>query len=186
MLLFWQERRNFLVEGFRLRRSHVLGDDAPLPVDQKCDRQSQDSSVSLAGLCISHYHGIIHVELTVEIADRLRSIVHRNADDLQAAVCIFLLQFDKMRGFLAARIAPGCPEIEQYDFPAIGRESEWCAIQLWKHEIGREKMLFRDSCFRVGSTIRADVNAGENRGGENRQHNPLDGRTQNYSPLVVG
>jgi len=122
MLLFRQESGDFLAEGLGVRRSRVFGGDSPLPVQQKYDRQSQYSSVGLAGLRISHDHGIIHVESPVEVTDGLGSVVHRNTDDLQAAVRVLLLKFDKMWSLLAARNTPGCPEVEQHDFAAIGRE----------------------------------------------------------------
>ena len=38
----------------------------------------------------------------VERANGLGAVVHRDADNLQAAIAIFLLQFHKVRGFLAA------------------------------------------------------------------------------------
>src|SRR5690348_11796691 len=101
----------------------MLSNNVPVPVQQKCDRQSQHSSIGLAGLGISHHYGIIHVKLPVEVADGVGSIIHRHTDNLQAAVGVGSLQFDKVRSFFAARLAPGCPEIEEYNFATISRES---------------------------------------------------------------
>src|SRR5690349_7613499 len=101
----------------------MFGDDPAVPVQKKCDWQSQHSSISLAGLGISHHYGIIHAELPVEVADGVGSVIHRHADDLQAVVRVGSLQFDKVRSFFAAGLAPCCPEIEEHNFATISRES---------------------------------------------------------------
>src|SRR5437588_11689540 len=98
----------------------MLGADPAIAPDQECDRQSEHSSIEFTGLGRAHYDRVVHLEALVEVAYRFRSIIHGNADDLQALRAIFVLQFAEMRNLVAARIAPGCPEIQQDDLAPIG------------------------------------------------------------------
>src|SRR5450631_1189117 len=119
--------------------SDMFGVDASIAVNQKRDRQSQNATVQLSSLRSAHYDGIVHVELLVERAYGFDAVVHRDADDLQAAIAVPLLQFYEVRDLLAAGIAPRRPEIEQNDFAAIGRQTQIWTVRLRKSEIRREK-----------------------------------------------
>jgi hypothetical protein len=117
--------------------SDMFGVDASIAVNQKRDRQSQNATVQLSSLRSAHYDGIVHVELLVERAYGFDAVVHRDADDLQAAIAVPLLQFYEVRDLLAAGIAPRRPEIEQNDFAAIGRQTQIWSVRLRKSEIRR-------------------------------------------------
>jgi len=121
--------------------SDMFGVDASIAVNQKRDRQSQNTTVQLSSLSTAHYDGIVHVELLGERADGVGAIVHGDADDLQAAVTVALLQFYEMGNFLAARIAPGRPEIEKNDFAAVCRQAKIMSVELRKGEIRCGKVL---------------------------------------------
>src|SRR5579863_9206839 len=95
-----------------------------IAIDQKGDRQTQNSAVFFSDLCIAHYDGIVHVKLPVEGECRVRTIVHGHADNLKTSAAIFLLQFDEMWRFDAARLTPAGPKIEKYHFAAIGRKAK--------------------------------------------------------------
>src|SRR5579864_2286536 len=102
----------------------MFGSDAPVPPDQECDRQSQNSPIKLSRFRIAHHHRIIHLEALVELAHGFWSVIHGNADDLQALAAILILQFNEMRDLVAAGIAPGCPEIQENDFASIRGETQ--------------------------------------------------------------
>ena len=119
----------------------MLGVDASIAVDQKCNRQSQNATVQRACLRRAHHDGIVHVELPRERADGVGAVVHGDADDLQAAAGELLLQFHEMGNFFTAEIAPGRPEIEQNNFAAIGGKPKIVSVELRKREIRRGKVL---------------------------------------------
>src|SRR5450755_355073 len=134
-----QEVLYLFLEDGGIGGSNVLGVNAAVAVNQKGNGQSQNATVQLSSLRSAHYDGIVHVELLVERAYGLDAVVHRDADDLQAAIAVPLLQFYEVRDLLAAGIAPRRPEIEQNDFAAIGRQTQIWTVRLRKSEIRREK-----------------------------------------------
>src|ERR1700751_3802782 len=75
------------------------------------------------------------MKLLIEGASRLRAVVHRYTDNLQAAVAVLLLQLDQMRSLDAARLAPACPEIQQDHFAPIGGSPKILSVQFWQGEI---------------------------------------------------
>ena len=91
----------------------VFGVYAAVASDHESDRQSENSSIKLADLRISHYHRIVDFELPVEVVNRFRTIVHGNANDLEAPVAQLALQSDEMRDLFPAGLAPGRPEIQK-------------------------------------------------------------------------
>ena len=103
----------------------MLGANPAIACDQECDRQSENSSVKLTGFRGAHHHRVIHFELLVEVAHRFGSIIHGNADDLQALAAVLVLQFDEMRNLVPAGRAPGCPEIHKNHLAPIGGEIEF-------------------------------------------------------------
>src|SRR5208337_1903625 len=115
-----------------IRRAKVLSFDPAIAADEESDRQAEHSPVKLSSLCIAHGNRIVHVKSLVELADRGRSVIHGNANDLQALMPIFVLQFDEMRNFLPTRVAPGCPEVEENHFAAVGGEIERLSGQFGK------------------------------------------------------
>src|ERR1017187_1265545 len=134
-----QEALYLFLEDGGIGGSNVLGANTAVAVNQKGNRQSQNATVQLSSLRSAHYDGIVHVESLVERAYGVDAVVHRDADDLQAAIAVPLLQFDEVRDLLAAGIAPRRPEIEQHDFAAIGRQTQIWSVRLRKSEIWREK-----------------------------------------------
>jgi len=98
---------------------YILGVDLAIAADQESHWQPQNSPICFSSSRIAHDNRIIHLVLLIESAYRLRSVIHGNADDLQTLCAILILYLDKMRNLLAARLAPGCPEIQQNDLAAI-------------------------------------------------------------------
>ncbi len=119
----------------------MFGVDTAIAADKESDWQSQNSSVKFASLGIAHYYRIIQLELLVEVADGFRTIVHGNANNLQALILIFILQFHKMRDFFPAGIAPGCPEVQQNHLAPIVRKTQLLSTQLRKGEVGSQRVL---------------------------------------------
>ena len=97
----------------------LLGDPA-IPADYESDRQSENSAVEFARLCIAHHNRVIHFEALIEVAYSFRPIIHGNADDLQALLAVLILEVDEMWNLVPARIAPGRPEIQKNDLAPIG------------------------------------------------------------------
>src|SRR5579863_1112217 len=98
----------------------MLGTDPAIPPDQECDWQSENSSIAFTRLCIAQHNWVVHFEARVEITHRFRSIVHGNANNLQALATVFILEFDELWNLVPARIAPGCPEVQKDDLAPIG------------------------------------------------------------------
>ena len=119
----------------------MLGVDASVAVDQKRNGQSKNATVQRACLRRSHHDRVVHVELLGERANRVGAVVHGDADDLQAAAGVLLLQFHEMGNLFTTGIAPGGPEIEQNNFAAIGGKPKIVSVELWKDEIRRGKVL---------------------------------------------
>src|ERR1019366_10307346 len=97
--------------------------------------------VKFTNVRVAHGNRIVHVEALVEVADRGRPVVHGNANDLQTLVPVFVLQFDEMWDFLPARVIPGCPEVEENYFAAVGGEIERLSRQFGKREFRSQRML---------------------------------------------
>jgi len=91
MLLTPQLRFDLAVKRRDVRSANVFGTYATVATYQERDRQSENSSVKFTRLCIAHHNRIIHLEALIEVAYRFRSIIHGNADDLQALVAVFVL-----------------------------------------------------------------------------------------------
>lgn len=143
LLTFLELSFDFGLEDHRFGGSDVLAVDPSIATDDERDRESEDSTVEFAGFCVSHHHGIVHVKLLGEWADRIDAVVHRDSDDLQSLICIIVLEFDEVRNFLAAGSTPRCPEIQQDNFAPIRRKLKRFPIKLRKREIGRDRILFR-------------------------------------------
>ncbi len=76
------------------------------------------------------------MKFLVKGANGIGAIIHRDADDLQPAVGILLLQFYEVGDFLAAGITPRRPEIEQNNLSLIRGQSKIVPVELRKREIG--------------------------------------------------
>src|ERR1019366_3319122 len=124
-----------------IRRPNVFGFDPAIAAYEESDRQAEHSPVKFTNLRVAHANRIVHVEALVEVADRGRPVVHGNADDLQALVSIFVLQFHKTRNFVPAGVTPGCPEVEENYFALVGGEIERSSRQFGKREFRSERML---------------------------------------------
>ena len=68
------------------------------------------------------------LELLVEGASRVGTVVHGETDNLQALVAIFLLQFDEMRRLDTAGLAPTRPKVEKNHFAAIRRQAKILSV----------------------------------------------------------
>src|ERR1035441_2684478 len=101
----------------------MLCRNSAITANHECDRQSQNASVRLSYLFIPQSDGVVHLELPVELADRLRIIVHGNADHLQAPLAILVLELHKAGNFISAGRTPRRPEVEQHHFASVDRKS---------------------------------------------------------------
>ena len=69
----------------------ILGRNSAVATNQEGDRQSQHASVRLRYLFIPQRDWIVHLELLIELANRLGVVVHGNANHLQALFAILVL-----------------------------------------------------------------------------------------------
>ena len=115
----------------------MFGADASFAIDDEGNRQAQNSAVKIASLGTAQGHRIVHLELVVKIADRLRAIVHRNAYDLQASFTVFVLQFYEARNFFTAGIAPGGPKVQQNYLAAIDGKAQRVPAYIRKGKVRR-------------------------------------------------
>ena len=141
--MFQQERGYFLVEYVARGSADVFLHDPAIAVEQERYGQSEHSSILFANSGIAHHDGVVHLELLRKRPDRVRAVVHGNADDLKSVGAVFVLQFDKTGNLLTAGNAPRGPEIEKDDLAAIGRQGQCCSIHLRQREVGRKRMLLR-------------------------------------------
>src|ERR1022692_4530733 len=70
--------------------ANVLGIYTTVAADQESDRQSQNSSVKLASRGVPYDYRIVHFETLVEVPNGLWTIVHGNANNLQALISILI------------------------------------------------------------------------------------------------
>ena len=98
----------------------MLGINATITCDEECDWQTENSPIKLTNLRITHHNRIIQIEALTKIAHRPGPVVHRNTDDLQALVSIFVLKIYEARDLFAARITPGSLEVQENDLAAVG------------------------------------------------------------------
>lgn len=130
-----QQNCDFPFKDRDVGSANVFGVDTAIAAYKESDWQSQNSSVKFASLGIAHYYRIIHLELLVEVEDGFRTIVHGNANNLQALISILVLQFHKMRDLFPAGIAPGCPEVQQNHTTPVVRKMELLSTQLRKRKV---------------------------------------------------
>ena len=119
----------------------MFGVDTAVVVYQESDRQSQNSSVKLASRGVTHDDRIVHVETLVELADGFRTIVHGNANNLQALSTILILQFHKVRDLFPAGGTPGCPEVQENQLAPVVGKMKLLSVQLGKGEVRSERVL---------------------------------------------
>ena len=105
----------------------------------------EDSTEALGKLCTAGHHGVVDVKLAAEFFSVCGIVVHRDADDLQAARLIGSLPPHKAWSLFAARRAPAGPEIQQDNFTAIVSHAQRRSVQLrhchvW-HGSGRRAAL---------------------------------------------
>jgi len=126
---------DFLFQDRDVGSPNVFRVDTAIAAYKESDWQSQNSSVKFAGLGIAYYYRIIHLELLVEVADRFRAIVHRNANNPQALISILVLQFHKVWDLLPAGVAPCCPEVQQNHTAPVVRKMKLLPAQLRKRKV---------------------------------------------------
>src|SRR5258705_6583970 len=98
--------------------------DAALRIDHKSSGQGRNAAVRGNHFWRGHDNWIVDSTLLREFQyARRRAIVFGNADNLQVAAVLFL-QRDQFWNFLAARRAPGGPEIHEDNFPAPVRQGQ--------------------------------------------------------------
>src|ERR1035441_1868082 len=108
----------------------MLCRNSAITANHECDRQSQNASVRLSYLFTPQRDGVVHLELLVELADRLRIIVHGNANHLQAPLAILVLELHKVGDFTSAGCTPRRPEVEQYYFASVVGEFQRLVVEI--------------------------------------------------------
>ena len=112
--------------------------NASVPIDHKRRRQRFQTAVLIARLVIAQHDAIVDLSFCDERIDRLPAIVvHRDAEDFEAAVLVFALELREPGDLDHARAAPRCPEIEQHHFALIVGEVNQLAVRILQSEIGR-------------------------------------------------
>ena len=92
--------------------------DIPAPVDEEIHRKAENAAVRPGEADIAHQDGIIHGPLTQERAHRLRIIVKRDGNNLQAVWAISRLPINEPGHLHQARSAPGRPKRQQNNLAA--------------------------------------------------------------------
>jgi hypothetical protein len=139
-------------EHGRICSSDVFGVNAPIASYQECYWQSKNASIELTQLGASECDRVVHVEVTIELTDRVRTVVHGNSDDLKARLPVLILKLDESWDFLAAGATPSCPEVEQDQLPAVACQIEILVIdsvygKIWGERAGAGRQFFRHSAM---------------------------------------
>ena len=131
------QRADFQFVQQRIAQALVLLHHAAFRIEHERCGQSGDSAVLHAHFVRSHGNGIVDAGFLDNFLDRGGIVVvHRQPDDLQM-ILIFVLQFDQVGNFGAARSAPGGPEIQQNHFAVRVSERERLAVQRVELELRR-------------------------------------------------
>ena len=185
--LLRQERSKVFLEYRCVGRSHVLGADVSLAIDQEGNRQTQNSAISRTNVCRSHHHGIIHLKLLHKCVNWSGAVVHGDADDLKSSVAILPLKFNKMWRFLAAGNTPGGPEIEQDHLPTGRGQTHLAAFKKRKSEIRSHAMLQACGIGSRSPRVVIEVETREHGRDCNSHNQPqFSPGCQIYSPFAVG
>src|SRR5882724_12199003 len=132
-----EERTNFGFIENRIAEAFVLLHDTAFGIENEGSGERGDSAVLKTNLVGSERDGIVDAKSCGEFLDGVQIlIVHDQAENLQA-VFIFLLQFDEVGNFGAARPAPGGPEIYEDDFTFGIGERDGLAVEAGQLEFGR-------------------------------------------------
>ena len=111
--------------------------DAAFRVEDEGSGQRGDAAVLNADVVGGNRDGIVDAEFFNECFDGvLIVVVHHEAKNLEP-VFVFILEFDQIRNFRAARSAPRGPEIQEYHFAFGVRERDRFSIEPGQLEIGR-------------------------------------------------
>ncbi len=103
----------------------MLGCDAALAVDDEGRGKRIDAAVKLRHFLGADHDAVVDLVSGDVGAHRLPSvIVEGDAQDSEVAVLIFLFELDEPGDLNLAWPAPGGPEVEQNDFPAIIRQAD--------------------------------------------------------------
>lgn len=171
-----------MFEDRGVRGTDVLFINPAVTSDQECDGQTENATIRFADLRVAHHDRIVHVHLLIKRTHGIGTVVHRDADDLQALAAVLLLHLDEVGNFFAAWHAPCRPEIQQHDLASIRRKAELLSIRLRESEIRGECA----SCRAVATLSASLVKHPDNDHYERGNQNPFRNRSQSYSPRAVG
>ena len=116
----------------------MVGGDAALTVEHEGSRQRLDVSELLRHYFRGNHDAIVNLmRRDVRPHGLPAVIVHRQAQDGETLILIFLLEFDEPGNFHFTRSAPGGPKIYQDDFAAIIRQIDGIAVSVFQCEVGR-------------------------------------------------
>jgi len=116
-----EEAAQFALEDVLIDHPGMAVDDVAVTVDEQ--RQGHlVEAVALPQLVIADYYGVLHFLLFDKRLDDLPAvIVHGDADDHQPVFFVRLAEFHVPGDLGFAAVTPGCPEVEEHDFPLIAR-----------------------------------------------------------------
>src|SRR6267142_2459420 len=132
-----KQRTNFSFVENRIAQAFVLLHDAAFGIENEGSGQRGNAAVLKANVVGGERDGIVDAESCGEFLDGVQIlVVHDQAENLQA-VFIFLLQFDEVGNFGAARSTPGSPEIYENNFAFGIGERNGLAVEAGQLEFGR-------------------------------------------------
>ena len=120
-----------------------------MAVDEEGDGHALHGEL-LGDVVVAEDHGVVNLLLGEEGADGFPAVdVQGDADDGEATIFVFGLEFDEPGDFELAAVAPGGPEIEKNNLAFEGGELERFAGGVEESEVGRGRAVFFG--FEVGA-----------------------------------
>ncbi len=132
-----EERTDFRFVQDRIAQTFVFLHDAAFGVEHERSGKRGNAAVLEANFVAGNGHWIVDAELFNKFLDGvLIVIVHHEAENLEA-VLVFVLEFDEIGYFGAARSTPGGPEIQQNDFAFGASKCNRLAVEAGQFEVRR-------------------------------------------------
>nr|WP_292453876.1 hypothetical protein [Methylibium sp.] len=139
-------------------------DQPALGVDDHREGQSTGAVAQLLGqrdgVVAAQEQRVVDLVVLGEL-DHLVGVVHRDADDLELAVLVLLVQRLELGHLVLARLAPGGPEVHQHGLAPVLRQRLELAVEVL--EAGGEQRFGGRSARRSGIGLRGRRRCGRGR-----------------------
>lgn len=93
--IFREQPRNLAFPYRRIDWSGMFSVNVPVAADKEGDREPENATIKFAELGAPKRDRIVHMELSIELADWFGPVIHGNSNDLQTTIPVFVLQLNE-------------------------------------------------------------------------------------------